>query len=151
MKIKVLTRSKRLPEFLEKTAKFYAKELNIHKSKYTICIVTDKSIIEDGNNGLCAKTGDKEITIGLYSRLGVAKMMTTLAHEMVHAKQLARGQLKAEIKRGKAVHHWLGKKMNLDYLDRPWEREAFMRQSTLVENLIEYVSKKERAKKKFDK
>jgi hypothetical protein len=56
---------------------------------------------------------------------------STLCHEMVHVKQMAKGTLKS----GKnGVHFWAGKKMkkNISYLDQPWEIEAFSRQELLL-------------------
>jgi hypothetical protein len=148
MEIKVLSYSKTLPDFLKNSAMFYAKELGILNSKYNVVIVTDPSLKKDGNNGLCAKTGDREITIGLYSRLNIVKMLYTLAHEMVHVKQMARGQYRHETKRGSVHHYWMGKRVNASYIDRPWEREAFSRESILVETLSAHVSKKLKNKNK---
>lgn len=150
MEIEILSRSKRLRTILEPIAQFYAKELNITKSKYKVYICTDASLKEDDNNGLCAKTGNKEITIALYSRLNIVKMLYTLAHEMVHAKQMCRGQYRQEPKkRGDGVYHlWLGKRVNKDYLQRPWEIEAFGRESMLVEKLSDFVGQKLDNKKK---
>jgi hypothetical protein len=148
MEIKVHSHSKRLPEFIKQTAYFYAKELGIHNSKYNITIMTNPTLKADGNNGLCAKTGDREISIALYSRLSMIRLLYTLAHEMVHAKQIARGQYKSEYKRGTFHHYWMGKRVKAEYLNRPWEREAFSRESILVEVLSEHVTKNMKKKNK---
>lgn len=148
MQIAIHSRSKRLPEFIKQTAAFYAKELGILNSKYSINIVTDPTIKKDGNNGLCAKTGYREITIVLYSRLSLTRMLYTLAHEMVHAKQIARGQYKSECKRGATIHYWMGKPVKAEYIKRPWEREAFSRESILVEVLSDHVTKALKKKNK---
>lgn len=152
MEIEALTHSKQLKEMLPKVAEFYAKRLNITKSKYKVFICTDPSLKEGGNNGLCAQTGSKEITIALYSRLTPVKMLYTLAHEMVHAKQICRGHYKqSPMKYGQGVYHyWLGKRVNAKYIDRPWEREAFKLESILVEELSEHMEKVLK-KKKVDK
>jgi len=148
MEIKVRTHSKRLPEFIKQTAYFYAKELGIANSKYNITIITDQSLKADGNNGLCAKTGERQITIALYSRLSITRLLYTLAHEMVHAKQIARGQYKNESKRGTTYHYWMGKRVVAEYIKRPWEREAFSRESILVEILSNHVTKAMKKKNK---
>lgn len=149
MEIEILTHSKTLKKILPEIAVFYAKRLNITKSKYKVFICTDPTLKEDGNNGLCAKTGPKEITIALYSRLTPVKLLYTLAHEMVHAKQMCRGHYKHEpMKYGEGVHHyWLGKRVVAKYIDRPWEREAFKLESILVEELTDYMNKKLKNKK----
>lgn len=152
MEIEIHTHSKTYQRMLPVLASFYAKRLNIHKSKYKVVIVTDPTLKEDGNNGLCAKTGEREITIALYSRLNPVKLLYTLAHEMVHVKQMCRGHYKHEpMKYGRGVYHyWLGKRVNAKYIDRPWEREAFKLESILVEELTDYMEKKAK-KQKFDK
>ena len=152
MEIEVLTHSKTLPDMLEKAAGFFAKELKLTNSKYKVCIVTDPSLKADGNNGLCAKTGEREISIALYSRLNLAKMLYTLAHEMVHAKQIAKGQYTYTRNGRHFKQYWLGKRVKASYLDRPWEIEAFKRENLLVERLLEHVEKNmKKAKKKLDK
>ena len=67
MDIEILSRSKTLPEMLKNTAMFYAKELRILESNYKVFICTDPNLRKEGSNGLCAKTGDREITVALYS------------------------------------------------------------------------------------
>ena len=151
MDIEVLSYSKTLPDFLKGAAKFYAKELGLEKSTYKVFIVTDPHLKKDGSNGVCAKTGDREITIALYSRLSVIKMMYTLAHEMVHVKQIAKGQYKHETKRGAIHHYWMGKRVKASYLKRPWEIEAFSRESLLVETLGDFFTKKMQKGKKGKK
>lgn len=150
MEIEVMTRSKTLQEVIKPVALFYAKDLNILKSKYKIYIVTHPSLRSQGSNGLCSKTGVNEITIALYSRLKATELLQTLAHEMVHAKQFCRGQLKQEpMKYGSGVHsYWRGKRVKTDYLNRPWEIEAFAREGLLLEKLNAFISKKIKKVKK---
>ena len=144
MEIEILTYSKNLPVVLSEMANFYAKALNIHKSNYKVVICTDPTLKQDGNNGLCAKTGKREITIALYSRLSFVKLMYTLAHEMVHVKQMVRGHYKSvPMKYGKGTHqYWLGKRVRTEYIKRPWEIEAFTKESLLVEQFSNYLEKK---------
>ena len=124
-------------------AKFFAKELNIHKSNYKVFICTDPTLKADGNNGICARTGKREISIALYSRLGFGKLLYTLAHEMVHVKQMVKGHYRQEpMKYGQGVYHfWLGKKVRAEYHKRPWEIEAMRRESILVGELTAHVEK----------
>lgn len=60
----------------------------------------------------------------------------TLAHEMVHVKQMAKGILKST-KSG--AHIWAGKKYSkrTKYLDRPWEIEAFSKQELILRRAFE--------------
>ena len=59
----------------------------------------------------------------------------TLAHELVHVKQFAKGTLK----QGKHGHTWAGKKYSkkTPYLDQPWEIEAFSRQELILRRAFE--------------
>lgn len=86
-----------------------------------------------GMNGLSGRIGD---TIGIVVDidLPIVQMLATVAHEMIHVKQQAKGQLQYDIIRGKEVAVWRGTRMkkNLPHLDRPWEIEAYSRQELLA-------------------
>lgn len=60
----------------------------------------------------------------------------TLAHELVHVKQMARGILKST-RSGAQI--WAGKKYSkrTKYLDRPWEIEAFSKQELILRRAFE--------------
>ena len=60
------------------------------------------------------------------------KMLQCLAHEMVHVKQYARGELSSEL----ITARWQGKVYKItssfeDYLNWPWEVEAYGRDRSL--------------------
>jgi hypothetical protein len=59
----------------------------------------------------------------------------TLAHELTHVAQFAKGQLKPTAK-GRL---WKGKfyKANHPYLDQPWEIQAFSKQEIVFRRAIE--------------
>jgi hypothetical protein len=143
MEIKTLSYSKNRKEIIQKCAEFFADELNLKNSTYKVFICTDPTLMrERRNNGVACKTGDKEITIAVDSRLPIKKLFYTLAHEMVHAKQFARGQYRSEKARnGKYRKYWCGKRVIADYVDQPWEIEAFSRESILVERLLAVLIK----------
>lgn len=153
MEIEVLSRKSERKAVIEATANFYANRLNITKSKYKVFILFDPNMSKDeGMNGVCAKTGDKEITIALCSKLPDYKLFTTLAHEMVHVKQICRGQYSSKILRnGRVAHYWCGQRINAQYTDRPWEREAFMREGLLTRYLSDEVEKYEKTQQKGKK
>lgn len=60
----------------------------------------------------------------------------TLAHEMVHVKQLAKGILK---NKQNGVNIWAGKRYSnkVAYLDMPWEIEAFSKQELILRRAFE--------------
>ena len=102
----------------------------------------------DGNNGVCAKTGEKEISIAVDSQLDFPQMLITLAHEMVHAKQYVRGQYRSELSRnGRMKKIWLGKQYSVAYMKRPWEIEAFSREGELAVALVDTVARKAKKQK----
>lgn len=63
-------------------------------------------------------------------------MSTTLAHEMVHVRQLAKGQMKFAKNQARI---WMGKlyTKKTKYLDQPWELDAFARQEIIARRAIE--------------
>lgn len=68
--------------------------------------------------------------------MGHKEMALSLAHEMVHVKQMAKGQLKTT---SRGTKMWMGKKYpsSTKYLDQPWEVEAFSRQELIMRRAIE--------------
>lgn len=70
------------------------------------------------------------------SKSSLLNMATTLAHEMVHVRQLAKGQLKYLSSQTKI---WMGRRYTkkTSYLDQPWEQDAFARQEMLMRRAIE--------------
>jgi hypothetical protein len=68
------------------------------------------------------------------------KKLQTLAHEMVHVKQLARGEMNSKLDpsswRG-PVNYKIGEA--LEYADNPWEVEAFGREEILVYKYTEHL------------
>ena len=78
---------------------------------------------EDGTCGFCDYDSEEGITIGINPKLSRTEICKTLFHEMVHAKQYIRGELISGV--GKAPSRWLGKEVTGNYMDLPWEREAY--------------------------
>ena len=70
------------------------------------------------------------------TKFSLLSMATTLAHEMVHVRQLAKGQLKYQHNHTKL---WMGRRYTKKtrYLDQPWEQDAFARQEMIVRRAIE--------------
>lgn len=78
---------------------------------------------------------------GLDSYVVVVKPMKlkdlglTLAHEMVHVRQMSKGIL--QIVNG--INYWCGKRYTkkTKYLEQPWELDAFARQEIIFRKAIE--------------
>lgn len=89
----------------------------------------------DNALGYCLPSDDtdefrpREIDIEVDKNQPLRKFLCTLAHEMVHAKQFAKGELYESTRLGK--HKWQGKwlpKVGMNYWDQPWEIEAHGRE-----------------------
>lgn len=151
MEIEILTRSKDkgMKKMLGGAAWFFAEQLKVTKSNYKVFICTKRGLKKEGHMGLCAKTGDREITVAVDGALPLPNILYTLAHEMVHVKQYCRGQYRSEPSRnGRFRRYWLGKQVIAKYEDRPWELEAFKREGILVSQLLDHVAQKRKKNKK---
>lgn len=122
-------------QFAQGLACMMAKELNIMSSKKDLTVVLEKILGSHGMNGVTAHSEEHGIIIVIDPSLKEERFMLTLAHEMIHAKQIARGTMKI-IDRDTTI--WRGKTfINADhhYLDTPWELEAFKMQELLVRRI----------------
>lgn len=134
MKIQVYSRSKNRAQVIDNLAHFFARVLGITSSRKTLTIytVTDHRRTT-GNMGSTVKPDDDNIAILLDSRLGDERMLVTLAHEMVHVAQLARGHLKPGAYGRRAGYWlWMGRRVADDCYNSPWERRAYMMEGLLV-------------------
>ena len=87
----------------------------------------------------------KEFTIELDCSAKVRNILTTLAHEMVHIKQWAKGEMYEYAIPGKVRFMKTKYDMNdLDYWDFPWEIEAFGKQLGLFVRFCEFMEFAER-------
>ena len=83
-------------------------------------------------NPVDAEKKPRMFEIGMRPNMQRYKLLQCLAHEMVHVKQYARGELSNELITAK----WQGKTYKLtnsmeDYLNWPWEVEAYGRDRSL--------------------
>ena len=128
--------SRRNKKFIESMLPSMIKQLGLEKSNKAVLIrVADEC---QGNNqgltiDLSAQTGAYLVVI--KPKRNLVELGLTLAHEMVHVKQLAKGLLKQK----RSGHTWLGKMYGktTPYLDMPWEIEAFSKQELILRRAIE--------------
>lgn len=107
--------------------KSFAKQLNIHRLRTNIEIIFHHNLYVDNtgsSEGLCEARDRRNfvIDVALYSN-----WICTLAHEMVHVKQFARGELNQSLTQWKTEDH-----TNTEYWDQPWEVEARELQKKMV-------------------
>ena len=107
--------------------KSFAKQLGINRLHTNLHIKIHNNIFVDKSNsmGLCESVDERNfiIDVALFGN-----WLSTLAHEMVHVKQFAKGELDPGMSRWKSnryVDH-------IEYWDQPWEKEARRLQNKLV-------------------
>lgn len=72
--------------------------------------------------------------VNASKELRLRKILETVAHEMVHVKQYAKGEMKDLISRPANIRKWQGKEIDtntISYWDLPWEIEAYGRECGL--------------------
>lgn len=86
-----------------------------------------------GNLGMCYWTDTnnrpRDFTIEADASMPLRTLLITIAHELVHVKQMARNEQKQLLVANKVK--WMGKTINMDqtdYWDLPWEIEAHGRE-----------------------
>lgn len=70
------------------------------------------------------------------TKTSLLNMAGTLAHEMVHVRQLAKGMMKFGPNQSRI---WMGKRYTkkTKYLDQPWELDAFAKQEIILRRAID--------------
>jgi hypothetical protein len=132
MEIKVYDRNKGKQGLISAIASVYAKELKLHRSRSLVSINTVPGLLKNtGMRGGITQVSKHELSIAIDSRLDLETMVIVLAHEMVHAKQYAFGQLRV----GENGYIWLGFEYETSYYESPWEIEAFSRERVLANKI----------------
>lgn len=79
--------------------------------------------------GYCLSTDRRNFELEIRKGMNLFDLIATVCHEMVHVKQYAKDELK-ETWDG---HKWKSKKVgDVDYMDQPWEKEAFRLEESLA-------------------
>lgn len=134
MQYQILTRSRKAKNFVDRLMPSIIAQLGLTKCrKFLLIDITNDA--GEGNDGMTSVLSGIDsyvvsIKLGRWQDMGV-----TLAHEMVHVKQLVRGTLRDE----NGARIWRGRKVSrrVKYLDTPWERQAFARQEIIFRKAIE--------------
>jgi hypothetical protein len=138
MQIQVIGRKSATKALIEKSSLFLANELKLDNSTYTLLIMTERGMAKkDGCRGVVSKIGPKCLTMIIDSGLCLERLIITLAHEMVHVKQYARGQVKAS--KSCKTHYWMGKNVRKSYYEQPWEIEAFSKERVLANKIFAII------------
>ena len=125
--------SPKTKRFVESLLPSMLEQLKLTKSRKLLHIIIDKDLEELGTtmplNGL-----DTYLVV-LKPVKDMAVLGATLAHELTHVAQFAKGTLQLT-PRGKL---WKGKYYGrkVPYLDQPWEIQAFAKQEIIMRRAIE--------------
>lgn len=134
MEFAVECRSAKSKKFIEAVMPNMIKLLGLTTSKY--CVLVRVAHETDGDDGLTIPVpGLQAYIIVIRPSASLREIGVTLAHEMVHVKQLSRGYLR--VKNG--ARYWCGKRYrkNHRYMASPWELDAFSKQEIIFRLAIE--------------
>ena len=109
-----------------------------------------KKKLEDDAQGYCyfsnKDIGYRGFELDIKKGLPLKDILQTIAHEAVHIKQFAKGELK-EGYVPSTSSLWKGKLVNelkIDYEDYPWEKEAYETEGELFHSFIISLSEGEK-------
>jgi hypothetical protein len=114
---------------VEDAACFYIKELmpRIKNLELNIQLIP-KLDEKDGVDGDCTwedkNHRPREFTIRLNSSKSLSVILDTLAHEMIHVRQYARGEL-VDLTRTPGYSRFRGELIKWNPKNEPWEKEAW--------------------------
>jgi hypothetical protein len=140
MDIQVMARKSASKMLVETCLQVFRNELKLQNSRYSLVVVPERGMsVKEGFRGSVFKLGPKVIGMSIDTALDVERLIIALAHEMVHVKQYARGQ----ITHGKNLNSrfWMGKKFKGHYYDLPWEVEAFSKERVLANKVFQIIDK----------
>ena len=124
--------SKQKKQFIESILPSMVKQLGLTNTRKSLVIRLEKDCEQMGYT-VPVDILDSYVVI-IKPTMSIKSIGVTLAHEMVHVRQMAKGILK--IKNG--VNYWCGKRYTkrTKYLDQPWEQDAFARQELVFRKAI---------------
>jgi hypothetical protein len=140
MNIQVMARNSISKGLVENCLQFFRNELKLQNSRYSLIVVPERGMsVRDGIRGSVFKLGPTVIGMNIDTALDTERLIIALAHEMIHVKQYARGQ----ITHGKNLNSkfWMGKKFRGHYYDLPWEVEAFSKERVLANKVFKIIDK----------
>ncbi len=108
-------------------------QLGLDRSRKLLMIKVDPELEELGTT--VPLTGIDTVLVVLKPNKNWANLGVTLAHELTHVAQFAKGHLKPTAK-GRI---WKGKFYRMDhpYLEQPWEIQAFEKQELIFRRALE--------------
>ncbi len=120
-------------QYIESVLPSMLAQLGLDRSRKLLVIKVDSELTELGTT--VPLTGIDTFLVVLKPTKNWVNLGVTLAHELTHVAQFAKGLLKPTAK-GRT---WKGKFYKADhpYLDQPWEIQAFAKQEIVFRRAIE--------------
>ena len=141
MEYDVSADSPKVKKFLDSLMPSFIKQLGLTNSRRAVLVKVTKDLEEDFQGAtMNIEVADCMIVLikppKRLTPMNLMDMSSTLAHEMVHVKQLAKGQMKLLPNEARM---WKGKRYSkkTKYLDMPWEIDAFSKQELLLRRALE--------------
>jgi len=134
MQINVIGSGCRKRALVESIAEYSLKKLLPRTQNLEVTIQLVSNLYKKDNvEGDCLPLGEdcsppKEFYIRVDSKLPLKDMLSTVAHELVHVKQFAKGELYDSTVKDRTRWHGQWMKRTPDYWDLPWEIEAYGRE-----------------------
>lgn len=134
MEFKVEAASHMRRKFLTYIMPSIIEQLGLTNSRKAVLIKVE----DDGTNNMGSTTNLDFIDsyLIILKPASLKSLGVTLAHEMVHVRQMAKGML---VPKAGGVNVWRGKRYGkkTKYLDMPWEVDAFARQEIVLRRALE--------------
>lgn len=98
-------------------------DLKLNESAFTLTVLFQANMYEELDCYGMVSHVKKDIVMAIDPATDITQMLETVCHEMIHVKQIAKGQMKL-IQAGEKIV-WMGKEYPEEkYHDLPWEIEA---------------------------
>ena len=133
MDYRVEARSQKKKKFIEAILPSMVAQLGLTNSRKSVFIKLEQDC-EGMGYTVPIDLLDSYVVI-IKPTMSIKDIGLTLAHEMVHVRQFAKGILKSK----NGVNYWRGKRYSkrTKYLDCPWEQDAFARQEIIFRKSIQ--------------
>lgn len=133
MEFKVEARSVKKRKFIEAILPSIIAQLGLTNSRKAVLIRLERDC--EGMGVTVPVDCIDSYVVVIRATMCLKELGLTLAHEMVHVRQMAKGILRSV----KGTYYWAGKRYTkrTKYLEQPWERDAFARQEIVFRTAID--------------
>lgn len=134
MQVITRIRKSRKRDYADALSRFFVRVIGADVSDFTVVVTTEQGLTKE--TGGCGATSIDyeagEIHVIFDSSLKGKDILFTLAHEFIHVRQMAFGEL---VYVGETPY-WHGRRASrYKYEDRPWEIEAYSKMVDLIRQI----------------